>query len=269
MRYCAACGLLILTVTGCATGLQGPNAFLTLAEQFGAASFGTQDQTTTGGAVNDANVPFRQLMSLTLANTSGSQLNVAFAAWVRPESISTREQEDTLFSGGYNRLDSEVRLGTAFVLPAGTFVLDNGGTAGAKTVRIEPAAGANDFDTMDNGTNEVTERFITPDVLLIFQSPPDGCDSVAFSFTQGGLPVDDLPVSGVSEIFAGATGANGLKTLAQIDAYQCDPFHPGLFFKSGGGARNDNEYFEGQSVRIEFSRVGFADTDAYAIVTIQ
>jgi hypothetical protein len=270
MRCLAALSLLALVAGGCPSqGLQGPNAFLTLAEQFGAASLGFEDQDVGGGTLDDVDIPFRQPMSLTLSNRSGSQLNLSFAAWVRPESISSREQEDALFEGGYNRLDAEVRLGTAYLLPVGTFVLDNGGAAGAKNVRIEPAAGADDFDADENGANDQVETFITPDVLLIFQSPPESCESVAFSFTKGGLPVDDVPISGSSEIFAGATGVGGLKTLGQFDVYQCDPFRPGLFFKSGGGARQGNEFFEGQSVQVQFARAGFAGSQAYAIVTIQ
>lgn len=295
MRTILMASLMALAValTGCPTGqsVSGPNPFLTLAEQFGAGEIG-DDQDEDGGGDGDrglgADDRFRETMTLTLVNHSASDLVVNVAAWVLPESIRSAEQEDALFRGGYNRLSQEVRIGSAYVLPPGTFVRDAGGLAGAQAVLLRAAAGAVDFagdeddDADDEGeeeddgapagagdTSQLVETFITPDVLLLYGAPPTSCESPGFAFSDEGFPPDSVPIDGVSEIFGSATNIGTVKTLAQYDVYDCQPFRPGLFFKRGGGARADNEYFEGQSVRVDFSRTGLPNTTAFAVVTIQ
>ena len=253
-----------LSTAGCVVQLNplaGPNPFITLAEVFGAGSIGAADTTDGGTTGTEAESIFRQEMTVTLANNAAEdELNVSLAAWVSPSSIRSREQEDALINNGYSRLTEEVRIGSVFVLPPGTFVWERGGLAGAEAMRILPATSA-----AAGLVGEASRTFITPDVILFFQEPPRSCESVAFSFTQDGFPVDDINIT--IESFQPSTGFGGLKTLAQIDAYQCEPLRPGLFLKTGGGARSDNDYFEGQDVRIDFNRV-VDDNDIAAFVTI-
>lgn len=240
------------------------NPFLTATETYGASLFG--DEAEDGrGAGTAVEVEFRQAMTVTLANNHpDGELNVSFAAWVSPSSIRSAEQQDALLRGGYVQLGREVRLGTVFTLPLGTFVFNGPGTAGATAVRLEPTG------PTDQGALATTREFelITPDVVLLFYEPPRSCESVAFVFTQDGYPMDDERVPGsLGVVFEGATGSGGRKTLAQVDVYQCDPFEPGLYLKLGGGARQDNEYFEGDDIQVDFS----GDPDANgncALVTI-
>ncbi|RMF75205.1 MAG: hypothetical protein D6744_13755, partial [Planctomycetota bacterium] len=219
----------LIPAAGCVVQLNplaGPNPFITLAEVFGAGSIGATDTTTDGAAGAEAEAIFRQEMTVTLANNAADdELNVSLAAWVNPSSIRSREQEDALFNSGYVRLDEEVRIGSVFVLPPGTFVWERGGLAGAEVMRILPSGSAT-----GGLVGEVSRTFITPDVILVFQDPPVSCDSVAFSFTQDGFPVDDINIT--IESFEPAIGFGGQKTLAQIDAYQCEPLRPGLFLKT-------------------------------------
>ncbi|MBU0617164.1 MAG: hypothetical protein KKI02_05570, partial [Planctomycetes bacterium] len=210
-----------------------------------------------GGAAGAAlDGEFRRLMTVTLANQHPmAELNTSFLAWVSPSSIRSGEQQDELLENGYIQLDYEIQLGSAFTLVPGTFVYGGAGTAGATTVRLPPTRQDIEGGAPDPSLAvERTFSVITPDAILVFSQPPVSCESVAFYFTIDGDPLTSEPLTGVGDVFAGPTSTQaGLKTLAQIDAYQCDPFRPGLFLRIGGGALPDNEFFEGQDIRIDFS----------------
>lgn len=233
------------------------NPFLTATESYGAALFGAGEEDGGGAAGAALDVGFRRLMTVTLANHHPTaELNTSFMAWVSPGSIRSGEQQDELLENGYIQLDYVVRLGSAFTLVPGTFVYGGAGTAGATTVRLLPARQDVDEGGALDPSLAVERTFsvITPDAILVFSHPPVSCESVAFYFTIDGDPLTSEPLSAVGDIFAGPTSTQaGLKTLSQIDAYQCDPFRPGLFLRTGGGALPDNEFFEGQDIRIDFS----------------
>lgn len=259
--------MLVVVVCGC-VGQTGEtrNPFLTATETFGTSVVTTEEQQGTSGAATEAE--FRQVLQVTLANNhQTAELNTSFVAWVSPSSIRSGAQQDALLSGGYVQLDREVRLGTAFTLVPGTFVYNGPGVAGATAVRLPPT-GANPDDAIDTTLATLRQfEIITPDVILLFSQPPVSCDSVAFFFTVDGDPLTSEGVSGVSDLFAGANSPRGgLKTLAQVDVYQCDPFRPGLFLRLGGGALPANEFFEGQDIRIDFSPQATAD-GFFAVVT--
>jgi hypothetical protein len=212
-------------------------------------------------------------MSLTLANVSAvSELNVSFMAWVNVSSIRSAEQVDALLNAGYVQLTREERIGVAFTLPPGTFVLDGGARAGARILRLPPGAAAEGGGILATTPEEQRFTIKTPDVLLVFSEPPASCDSVGFYFTQQGFPIDLFPGTegeqgADTEVGGNAVGDGGRKTLAQIDVYQCEPLEPGLFLKTGGGSLARNEYFEGQSVRFDFFPVSDAQGLA-AFVTV-
>jgi len=93
--------------------------------------------------------------------------------------------------------------------------------------------------------------------VLMFSQPPVSCDSVAFTFSD---PVTD-------EILGGSSGAGGgFKTLAQVQTYECSPLKPGLFFTSAGGARDPNEFREGEPLTFTFQPL--ATGGDFALVTI-
>jgi hypothetical protein len=193
-------------------------------------------------------------------------LNVSVAAWVNVSSIRSAEQQDVLISGGYVQLTREVKIGSVFTLPPGTFVFNGPGVAGATPLVIESPE--------DGQTTSETLELITPDVLLFFKAPPVSCETPGFTFTDEGLPLDadtqGVFVPGATDNIAadtGATDALGIHTLAQFDVYQCEPLQPGLFLRIGGGVREANEYFEGDDVAVTFN----SEPDAngmYAIITI-
>jgi len=243
-----------------------PNAFLTFAESFGVGLTATEETQQGVGKKEAAEVPFRQTMSLTIANNDPTaELNISFAAWVLPSSLRSREQEDALLQGGYARMAESVWVGSAFVLPQGTWVLQNGGVAGAKALRLPPAQQDGSAIT----PSEFSTELVTPDVLLLFAEPPESCESVGFFFTNEGAPADDRPITSVGGIFSGAVGQGARKTLAQIDAYQCQPFRPGLFLNRTGGRLLANEFFEGQSVRVDCFREPVDEEGHAAVVTIE
>jgi hypothetical protein len=265
-RVSLLCGAAVAWI-GCApTAAPQRNPFVTFTE-----TFGLQEQdggvTSPGGRRGTAaETGFRQVMSFTVVNTSlTDELGLSIAAWVNPSSIRSAEQQDALLSNGYVQLGREIRIGTAFVLPPGTFVLSGPGLAGAIPLEVRPGQG------MEAASE--TLSFITPDVLLAFLEPPISCESVAFAFSQEGFPPDAL--TGASLVggtrapiaaFASALDALHLKTLAQVDAYQCNPLRPGLFLKTGGGVRARNEFFETEDVTIVFSRAPAAGTGIAATV---
>lgn len=246
-------GLALLVFFGCAPvdGNTERNPFLILTEIFGAPPVGDEERGAGGGTLVESE--FRGTMTVTFANNHpDADLNVLFAAWVNLNSIRSAEQQDALLNSDYVQLTRELRLGSVFTLPPGTFVFNGPGVAGATAVRLGAATTQAD-DTVTPSMREFS--LVTPDVILAFTQPPVSCDSVAFFYSTDGDPLTSVPVAGGESPFSGATGEGGFKTLAQVDAYQCEPLRPGLFLKLGGGASQPNEYFEGEGVRFDFSEV--------------
>ena len=255
--------VLVLAALACASlsGCIGQSAdtrnpFVTATEQFGNVSSGA-DGADGGGSGVAVEGQFRSSMTLTLANNHPfAELNTSFIAWVSPSSIGGQEDEDDLLRGGYVMLDAQIQVGSSLLLVPGTFVYNGPGVGGATAVRLDPARaeiGDDGSFTLDPSL-AVTEEFglITPDGILVYSQPPVSCENVAFFYTVDGDPLTSGYISTVGSVFAGPENAGGLKTLAQVDAYQCDPFKPGLFLRVGGGSRNDNEYFEGEDIRFDF-----------------
>jgi hypothetical protein len=244
------------------------NPFLTATETYGASSTGGADGGAGGGGTA-AETAFRETLTITLANNEpDAELNTSLIAWVSPSSVRSGTQQEELLSNGYVQLNREVRLGSAYTLPLGTYVfsLGNLGAGGANVLRIDPASTADEDDTAT--ATSLTIDMLTPDVILIFSQPPVSCDTPAFYFTLDGLPYDTTPETGsLGAEFGGATSAGATKTLRQFDVYQCDPFQPGLFLRTSGGGRAANEYFEGDDIRIDFVRIPDAE-DSAAFVTI-
>ncbi|MFO0838713.1 MAG: hypothetical protein U1D55_09305 [Phycisphaerae bacterium] len=268
----ALAGLLPVVVAGCGIPSER-NPFLTFTEEFGLGVLGTTTSNQGTGAQGATTTgTFRRTMTITLANNSPSgQLRTSLAAWVNPSSIRTADQQDALLTGGYVQLTQEVRLGSAFSLPAGTFVFNGGGIAGAIPVRLDVAAGPLETSGTQGAITPVTQQIdiITPDVVLVFLQPPEACDTIAFVFEKDGEPLPSAPISGVGGIFSGATGLGSSKTLAQVDVYQCLPLMPGVFLKTGGGAKQSNEYFEGENLRFDFFRAAAANGDACTVTISQ
>ncbi|MBU0639996.1 MAG: hypothetical protein KKB50_14100 [Planctomycetes bacterium] len=247
-------GLLALLIVGCLPAGGERNPFLTLTDVFGVSS--SQD-TDSGGAAGGAATEdeFRRTITVTFANQHpDAELHVSFAAWVYASSIRSAEQQDALLSGGYVQLAREVEIGTAFTLTPGTFVYNGPGTAGATRIRL-PQAGDTGGDPLAGPATAFA--LITPDVVLAYLQPPVSCDTVAFEYEIQGR-VQTGPATGTS---------GGRKTLAQIDAYQCEPLRPGMFLKLGGGVRESNEFFEGEDIRFDFFDLPDADGN-FATVTI-
>lgn len=244
--------LVPVLISGCAglTSADERNPYFTATETYGTSLLGGDDDDDDTSAGSEAEVEFRETMTLTLANLHATaELNTSFVAWVSPSSIRSGEQQDELLADGYYQLDEEVELGTAFTLVPGTFVYGGEGLAGATTVRLDET-GDEDSET----AVELDFTMIVPDAILVYSQPPVSCDTVAFYFTVDGDPLTSEGLSAVGDLYAGAaTSEGGLKTLAQIDAYECDPFEPGLFLRTSGGSLLENEFYEGQDIRIEFS----------------
>jgi hypothetical protein len=263
MRSMALTVLLLVTFTlgGCpGSGADVRNPFMTATEEYGKTLSG--DTGDNGGSTGQqATAEFRRKMTVTLSNSHPlAELNVSMAAWVYPSSIRSAAQQDELLANGFYRLDEELRLGSVFTLVPGTFVYGGPGLAGATSMRLGRASEVQTTDSQnpDQGSSTITpvERafeLVTPDVLLIFSQPPISCDSIAFYYTVDGDPLTSEGLSAVGDIYAGPTSAfGGLKTLAQIDVYECMPFKPGMYFRQGGGAVATNEYYEGQNIRFDF-----------------
>ncbi|MCK4340933.1 MAG: hypothetical protein KAY37_04340 [Phycisphaerae bacterium] len=275
-RVCILCYLPFLILTaGCPDNVQQINPYLTYAETFGVGGTSEEDAPQGMGGQGAGLAPtFRQLMAVTFQNNHPSaELNVSFVAWVDVSRIRSADQQDALLAGGYMQLVNGVRLGNALVLPMGAFVYDGGGTLGATAIVLGPTQAAP--STGSRGGAEETAlqptsrsiTLITPDGILAFVQPPVSSDSVAFSFTQNGEPLTAEPVAGAVGPYAGATLGGGLKTLAQVDVYECDPFRPGLFLQLSGGSAQPNEYFEGDDVLFEFNAQPDVNGD-FARVTI-
>jgi hypothetical protein len=241
MAIAAAGGLGLLAAC---TPAPVPNPYLTLTENVLGVTVGNNSNTNsgTGGGGVDAGVRFRANQTITLINaedpfpgfTPGPDLNVSMVAWINVSSLRSAEQQDLLLSNNYVQLPREVRIGI-ITLPPGTFVYNGSGVAGATHFKIPPG-----------GTESLS--IVTPDRILLFSAPPVSCEDPAFYFTTN----DEIVRSPQNGIREGAVRSHGVKTLAQIDAYQCDPLNPGLFLRTGGGSLAPNEYREGDAISVSF-----------------
>lgn len=251
-------GILAAGLVGC-TSFVEVNPFLTLSDAFGISGLQSGDDDATGGSGSSAATEqFRQPITLTFANGHpNAVLDTAFVAWVNVSSLRTAEQQDALLANGYVQLTREVRLGSVFTLPIGTFVFNGPGTAGATPVRLGPAQGGGDDGGDDITAQAAQYSLLTPDTILVFSQPPVSCDSVAFTYSN--LVTGEV-LEGSSE------AAGGFKTLAQVDVYRCNPFRPGLFYRETGGTPAENEYQEGQPITFTFTQGSIGD--AFATVTI-
>ncbi len=251
------------------------NPFLQQAESFG--DFNTSSSSSGDGGGSSVVGGFRRSMTITLqANNTfgdidldGIDLSTGFAAWVNTSSIRDADQQDALLADGYVQLTRTVQIGGAYTLPPGTFVYNGPGLAGMTPVNLQTAA-ADPATTPQ--PSSVTFDLITPDVILVFHEPPYSCDGIAWEWTRDGEPLEALLINDESPIgptvTAGATEEQaGRKTYAQVSAYQCDPFEPGLFLKVGGGTVADNQYLEGQTVQFTFDTIPDGDGN-YCVVTL-
>lgn len=249
----------LLGIASCTPTPTARNPFLGYTEEFGVA--GQQEVAPSGqagGAVTEGT--FRRPLTLTFVNNNPNAiLDTTFVAWVNISSVRSAGQQDALLGNGFIQLTEEVRLGSAFVLPVGTFVFAGPGTAGATPVHLGKATGApttQGTTTTTTGTS-LAFNLITPDTVLMFSQPPVSCDSVAFTFSD--------PVTG--EVLSGASGAGGgYKTLAQVQTYECSPLKPGLFFTSAGGSREPDEFREGEALTFTFNAQ--ATNGDFALVSI-
>ncbi len=250
---------LLLPLTGCPTTTASQrNPFITLAEEFGVPASSEEPQQPGGGPGTGAGEFFRRTMSVTFVNTHvDAEMATSMVAWVNVGSIRSADQQDALLRDGYVQLKREVQLGNAFTLPPGTFVRNGAGFAGATTIHLGPTQAATLLPTTE------TIELITPDAVLVFTQPPVSCENVAFTFLREGIVVFDDDGILTLRTF----GEGGFKTLAQVQGYQCEPLRPGLFLKTGGGAKQDNEYFEGESVTFTFNENPDAEGN-YATVAI-
>lgn len=265
LRHLMLAGLALLLAGACSEGYD-KNAFLAFTEEYGVA--GTQDDTPGGGtgtAGSEASGRFRRDTVITLRNNhTSADLNVSLMAWVNVSSIRSAQQQDALLQNGYVQLTRELRLGTAHTLPVGTFVYYGSGTGGSTHIVLRSATGGGENAAVTPTTFSLTLN--SPDAVLAYAQPPVSCESVAFYFSRNGEPLTAVPVGDPEAPYAGATRAGGFKTLAQVDVYECSPFRPGLFFNSGG-ARQDNQFYEGDSITFDFNEQADADGN-FAIVTI-
>ncbi len=199
---------------------------------------------------------FRGPMTLTFTNYHpAAVLDTSFAAWVNVSSVRTADQQDALLRNGYVQLSSPVTLGSAFTLPIGTFVYNGPGVGGATPVRLNPTGAVGNPAVPSSMQYTLT----TPDVVLLFSQPPVSCDNVAFTYSN--------PQTG--EVLGGASYAGGgYKTYAQVSAYQCSPFLPGLFLNSGVSTSSaTNSYTESQPIAFDFY-AGHTTAGAFCIVRI-
>lgn len=259
----ALVGLTLLAPGACVpSAAPEANPFLTYTETFGVPAEGAAAAAAARGATLRA--AFRQPVTLVLQNNHPTaDLDFWLAAWVNVSSVRTAQQQAELLDGGYAQLRREVRLGNAFTLPVGTFVYNGSGVAGATAVHLGPAQPRGPGDAPATATFSLP----TPDVILFFYAPPVSCDSIAFVYSDNGLPLPEVPAGGPLAPNQGSVRGAGFKTLAMISAYQCYPFRPGLFLKTGGGAQAANEYVEGDTITVSFNQT--ADANGYfAIVSI-
>lgn len=243
---------------------------------------GALDGVAGGGGITTVDTRFREAMTITFNNNSArGDLEFNLLAWVDATSIQDDEDRDALYNSNYVELTEEIRLGTAFILAPGTFVYNGGGTNGNLRFRIprgtdsdtEGASNQQGEETdfsgedatqnvgEDGGTiesvggvaDEPVQRQLTlasPDRILIYLDAPDSCDSTAFVFLDQGDPVRSFQ-GGVG--FWGGSNRDGpFKPLQAAEYVSCDPLTPALILKTGAGARQGNEFFEGEDVTLDF-----------------
>ncbi len=286
-----SCGLAGLG--GCPATYTLRNPFLSYTEEYGVAGISERQQADSGGQGAAGTATFRRTLTINLRNNHpDAELNTSLVCWVSVSSVRTAEQQDALLRDGYVQLTKEVHLGSAIVLPVGTYVNNGGGTAGAMTVFLDRAQvqrgqqqqnqnqptgqGTTTQTTTTATTTSVT--LPTPDGILVFAQPPVSCDSVAFYYTLNGIPLPARPVAGSEGPYEGSSGAGPYKTFAQIDVYQCSPLRPGAYLNQGGAARQKNEYIEGEDVTFDFMPmadanenfciVSFGDVSEIVLTTI-
>jgi hypothetical protein len=250
----------VALIAGCpaATTTSEKNAFLAFTDEFGFTGQATDEGSGASGV--DVEQEFREPLRLVFQNAHpGGELSTSLLAWVEIGSVRTADQQDALLRSGYVQLTQEAEIGEAYTLPLGTFVYGGSGTAGATPIRLPAATGGEDADDGDSGnagggsqeivpaTTELT--LITPDKILVYLQPPVSCDSVAFTFTD---PLTGEVLGTETTTGSGSATGGGYKTLAQIDAYECDPFEPGLTFSATGGETGPAIFREGNSVTYTF-----------------
>ncbi len=263
--------LVLALVGGCASSGRALNPYLTLTEFLGVSANTTneetQNQLSNAAQGTQTGPVFRRTLNLTLQNMhTSAELNVAMAAWININSIHSAEQQDAILADGYVQLSHEVRLGSVFTLPVGTFVRNGEGTAGASLVLLPPAVASTQQDAAATPTAQ-SYTMISPDVILVFLYPPVSCDSVAFYYSRNGEPLTAVPTGDPTSPFAGSDRQGAFKTLAQVDVYECSPLRPGVFIKLGGGQKQRNEFFEGEDVTFTFNETPDA-LGNFATVTI-
>ncbi len=260
-RGLLVCGLLV-TILGCSPLAVQVNPYLTLSEFFGVPIERDTGESAAGGLATEAT--FRRQLTVTFNNNNpNAEVDTSFVAWVNVSSIRSAQQQDALLDDGYVQLGEAIMLGTAITLPVGTYVYDQGGTAGALAVLLGLSQAAEDQVILAT----MSRTLITPDAMLVFAQVPVSCDSVAFIFTDEGDPLTAVPAADRVAPFSGATGQGGFKTMAQVSAYQCDPFRPGLYFRQGGGTPEPNEYVEGDDVTFDFNPMPDDDGN-FCVVTV-
>ena len=255
MRY-GRPGWMLFGVLGTAfacTPTETVNPYLGYTETYGVAGAQQAATTSGGGSGVGTTEGFRQNLTITFRNNHPTaELNTTVVAWVNLGSIRSAQQQDALLASGYVQLPQAVTLGSAFTLPVGTFVYGGSGTAGATSVFLGPAVAASGQSTTASPTT-MAITLSTPDAILVFSQPPVSCDSTAFFYSRNGQPLTAVPVDGSTGPYGGATTTGAFKTLAQVDAYECSPFEPGLFFSQTGSGRKPNQYLEGQDVTFDFN----------------
>lgn len=256
-----AASLLSTGCPGMLTSTTGANAignpFATLTDRgLVEANIETEaSEISTGAAAGqDADLSFRNNMRINFVNTATDrELSTNFIAWVEPGNVRTETQRDALISSGYIEITNQINLGVAYVLVPGTFVFQGSGGSGLERVILGPTGAGQTVIP-----SESTIDLVTPDVLLVYLDPPTSCASTAFRFLDEGDVITEPAGGGGGTdgaiIFGGATNIGPNKTLGQIDAYQCDPFRPGLFFRQGGGLQQGNEFVEGDQITFTFLR---------------
>jgi len=232
------------------------SAFMAYVDNYSLSSSEQSDSGQGTGEGTSAAGEFRNPITVSFANYhTAAVLDTSFAAWINVSSIRTADQQDALLRAGYVQLTSPVTLGSVYSLPVGTFVYNGPGVAGATPVRLSPAGGSG--ETITPTTAEVT--LTTPDVFLLFSQPPVSCDGVAFTYLD---PQTGLVLEGAS-YFTG-----GYKTYAQVSAYECSPFKPGLFLNTEvSTTTNANVYSEGQPIAFDFFS-GYTNAGAFCLVSI-
>jgi hypothetical protein len=252
---------------GCPTTYAVRNPFLSYTEEYGVAGVAERQQADSGAQGAAGTETFRRSLTINLRNNHpDAELNTSLVCWVSVSSVRTAEQQDALLGDGYIQLTQEERLGSAIVLPVGTYVYDGGGTAGAMAVFLDRAQ-ATETGQQQGGQGTTTQTAAatttsltmpTPDGILVFVQPPVSCDSVAFYYTLNGIPLPAWPVAGSFGPYEGSSGSGPYKTLSQVDVYECAPLRPGVYLSQGGTSRAKNEYIEGEDVTFDF----LAESDA-------